>query len=155
MAKSYNVFMAIVITLILLVVLFYALGKHIGPAHLAVIAGISINAAFNEIIVSVVRKLVDLPADVLGQCVYVLLVFVLPLVLYLHSSKGGLFGILRIVESVVFAAFLVSLMSGPLSFFFQFDSLSAQIFGVIEKFKNPILLVGIISAYVDVIFYRD
>lgn len=148
--------MVILITLIVLFAIFFVIRKHVGPAHLAVVAGVSVYQTFGEQLVDMLGKVIEgASLDLVGHCVYLALVLVFPLLLYFHSSHGGLFGILRIIESAAFAALLTSLISGPLAYFFPFDTLATQIFDWIKTFEGPIVVFGLVTAYIDVIFYHE
>lgn len=149
--------MAFIVVLAALALLFYLVRKHTGPAHLAVIAGVSVNNTFglqfSEFLHNNVFTTIEL--DFIVNCVSILLILAFPMLLYLKSSRGGLFGILRIVEAAIFAAIVASLIAGPLAYFFSFDNLSTEIYSFIKSIEGPIILVGVISAYVDILTYRD
>ena len=148
--------MVILITLVALFAIFFIIRKHVGPAHLAVVAGVSVYQTFGQQLVDMFHKMIEgASPDLIGHCVYLALVLVFPLLLYFHSSHGGLFGILRILESAAFAALLTSLISGPLAYFFPFDTLATQIFDTIKSMEGPIIGFGLVTAYLDVIFYHE
>ena len=148
--------MVIVIILALLFGAFFVLRRNIGPSLLAMIAGLSVYNMFGTDVVDlVVRNTDNLSGELIGHIVYLILVLALPLLLYFRSNKGGLFGIFRIGEAIVYASLLVSLCSGALSYFLGFDSLSLQILDAINSVKGPILMIGIATAYLDVLLYHD
>lgn len=148
--------MAIIVTLAALMLIFYLCRRHTGPAHLAIIAGVSVFASFGTVFASFLHEklFTDAPIELIENCIYLLLVLAFPLLLYAKSSPGGMFGLLRLVESVFLAIILTSLIAGPLAYFFSFDSLSTEIYGYIKTVEGPIMLAGIISAYIDILFYR-
>ena len=149
--------MAFIVVLAALTLLFYFIRKHTGPAHLAVIAGVSVYNTFGLQLSEFLHNniLTSLDLKLISACINLLLVLVFPLLLYFKSSRGGLFGILRVVEAVIFAAILASLIAGPLAYFFSFDNFSTEIYGFIKSIEGPIILVGVISAYVDILAYRE
>lgn len=149
--------MAFIVVLAALILLFYLIRKHTGPAHLAVIAGVSVYNSFGTQCAEFLHANIfnSLELDLISACINLLLVLAFPLLLYFKSSRGGLFGILRIIEAVVFAAIVASLIAGPLAYFFPFDELSTEIYGFIKSIEGPIILFGVVSAYVDILTYRE
>lgn len=147
--------MAIVVTFAILIFLFFFVRRHIGPSLLAMIAGHGIYATYGSQFVSAIHNfLPSVSSDFIDICVYVALVLVLPLILYFRSPGGGLHGILRTVQALAFAAILAALLAKPLAIFFSFDSSSTQLYDFIKNNLSPILMTGIITAYLDIIFYR-
>lgn len=146
--------MVIIVALAALFLIFFVLRKHTGPAHLAMIAGLSVYQMFGEGLAHWMHDsfLSALPEELLKNSVYLALIVVFPLILYLRSGRGGLSGILRIIESLIFAAVMVSLISEPLAYFFPFDSLAAQISSFIKNIEGTIVVIGIITAYFDLLF---
>ena len=149
--------MAFIVVLAALTLMFYLVRKHTGPAHLAVIAGVSVFNTFGLQLAKTLHENIFTNADLnlISNCINLLLVLAFPLLLYFKSSRGGLFGILRIIEAVIFAAILASLIAGPLAYFFSFDGLSTEIYGFIKSIEGPIILFGVVSAYVDILVYRE
>lgn len=149
--------MVLAIVLAALFLLFYATRRHIGPAHLAMIAGISVFSTFGVDFTNFIHENLfpGVGTDLIGTIVYLLLVAVFPILLYLRSAAGGFFGLLRIAESAIFAAIMTSLISTQLAYFFPFDSLAVEISGYIDSIKSIIVLIGVIAAYIDLLFYRD
>lgn len=148
--------MAIAIFLGLLFGLFFFVRKHIGPSHLAAIAGLSVYEMFGKDVIRILSELItNAPVDYLQAGTYIALVLVFPLALYLHSARGGLFGLLRIAEAGIFAALLTSLCAGVLATIFPFDQLSHDILEFINSIRGTIIAIGILAAYLDIIFYRD
>ena len=148
--------MIIVAILAVLFALFFFLKKHVGPAHLAVIAGISDYESFGKNIISLVKEATKTaPTELIEVIVFLVLVVGLPMLLYLRSGRGGLFGILRIVEAAIFSALLVSLCSWCITQFFPIDDLSNTILKYINTYKGIIMASGIGFAYFDILMYRD
>ncbi len=147
--------MVIIIALAVLVFIFFFLRKHTGPAHLAMIAGLSVFELFGLGLVQWLHGLDFLraaPESLLKNSVYLALIVAFPIILYLRSGRGGFGGIFRFIEALIFAAVMVSLISEPLAYFFPFDSLATQISNFIQTIKGPIVAVGVIAAYVDLLF---
>jgi len=148
--------MIIIVALVLLFGLFFFLKKHVGPAHLAVIAGISVYESFGKNIVDGIHSIAkSAPVGLLEVLVFLVLVLGLPMLLYLRSGRGGIFGILRIIEAAIFSALLVSLCSWCITYFFPLDSLSSNILSFINTYKGIIMVSGIAFAYFDILMYRD
>ena len=148
--------MIIVGILIILFVIFFVLKRHIGPAHLAMIAGVSVYEAFGTDIVNFAHNIFNAaPTELLKVIIFLILVLVLPLLLYFQSGRGGLFGLLRIIEALIFSALLVSLCAWCLEYFVAFDELSKTILDTINSVKGPILAAGVLVAYFDIIVYRE
>lgn len=145
--------MVIIVALAILFFIFFILRRHSGPAHLAMIAGLSVYEMFGE---GLAKWLSDMwtavPDTILKYSVYLALIVVFPLLLYLRSGHGGLRGILHVIEALIFAAVMVSLISEPLAYFFQFDNLSTQISAFIKNIEGTIVVIGIVSAYFDLLF---
>lgn len=148
--------MIIIIALVLLAAAFYFLKKHVGPAHLATIAGISVYESFGRNIVDGIHHVAkSAPVGLLEVIVFLILVLGLPMLLYLRSSRGGIFGILRITEAVIFSSLLVSLCAWCIAYFIPLDGLGNNILSFIESYKGIIMIAGIAFAYFDILMYRD
>ena len=148
--------MIIIAALVLLFAVFFFLKKHVGPAHLAVIVGISVYESFGKNIVDGIHQLIkNAPTNVIEVIVFLILVLVLPMLLYIRSGRGGIFGILRIIEAAIFSALLVSLCAWCLTSFISLDGLSNNILSFIESYKGIIMVSGIAFAYFDILMYRD
>lgn len=149
--------MVILIALAALFALFFITKKHPGPAHLAVIAGLSVYEMFGKQAASwlsgVLPKNIDLFWIETG--IYLALILVFPLILYLRSARGGLGGIIHLIDAAVFAVVLTALLAPVLAHFFAFDTLSTNLAGIIEKYEGWVVLVGIVSAYIDILIYRS
>ena len=147
--------MVILITLVALFVLFFFVRHHTGPAHLAMIAGLSVYQMFGVQFSEWIHKLATgAPLDLIQTCVYVALILVFPLLLYLRSSHGGVSGILRIIEAALFSVLLTSLLSATIAKYVSFDGLATQISSFITSIEGTVVLVGIISAYLDIMIYH-
>ena len=147
--------MIILITLVALFVLFFFVRHHTGPAHLAMIAGLSVYELFGVQFSEWIHSFATgMPLDLIKTIVYVVLILVSPLILYLRSSRGGMSGILRIAEAALFSALLTSLLSATLAKYISFDGLATQISSFISSIEGTIVLVGIASAYFDILLYH-
>ncbi len=147
--------MIIFINLVALFVLFFFVRHHTGPAHLAMIAGLSVYELFGVQFSEWIHSFATgMPLDLIKTIVYVALILVFPLILYLRSSRGGMSGILRIVEAALFSALLTSLLSATLAKYISFDGLATQISSFISSIGGTIVLVGIASAYFDILLYH-
>ena len=72
--------MVIIVTLVALFVLFFFVRHHTGPAHLAMIAGLSVYEMFGNQFADWIHKLAtNVPLDLIQTCVYVALILVFPL----------------------------------------------------------------------------
>jgi hypothetical protein len=147
--------MVIIVALAVFILLFFFVRKHIGPAHLAMIAGVAVYEAFGRGLAEWVLKLFEgAPLELIEMMVYVVLVAVFPIILYLRTERGGLSGILRVAEAVIFSMILVSLISGPLAYFFPFDSLALESSEFIKGIYGPIVAAGVATAYLDILIYH-
>lgn len=148
--------MIIIGALVAFFLLFFVLKKHVGPAHLAMIAGMSVYDSFGKNLVDGVLHVVkSAPRGLIEVIIFLILVLGLPLLLYLRSGKGGIFGILRIIEAAAFSALLVSICSWCISYFIPLDNLSNNILAGINSAKGIIVIIGIAFAYFDILMYHD
>lgn len=148
--------MILIALLVGLFVLFFFIRHHTGPAHLAMIAGLSVYQMFGTDFAGWIHKAVsNFPLEIIQSGVFIALILVFPLLLYLRSSRGGMFGILRIAEAAVFAALLTALLSTTVSQYIGFDQISVQIAGFIKSVEGPLVLVGVLTAYFDLLMYHD
>ncbi|MBR3264113.1 hypothetical protein IKF94_02700 [Candidatus Saccharibacteria bacterium] len=148
--------MILIALLVGLFVLFFVIRHHTGPAHLAMIAGLSVYNMFGASFADWTHKLLtSVPLEIIQAGVYLALILVFPLLLYLRSSRGGLSGILRILEAAAFAILLTALLSSTVAKFFTFDTIAIQISSFIASIEGPLVLVGILSAYFDIMMYRS
>lgn len=147
--------MVILIALVAFFAIFFAIHKHVGPAHLAVIAGISVYELLGENLTELIGKIATgYSANLIDALVYIALVAAFPLLLYFRSARGGTHGFLRIAEAAGFAALLALLLAPALSEIFTFDTLAEKLVSTIEPYEGIIVLVGIISAYLDILLYH-
>lgn len=148
--------MIIILVTVLLFILFFFIKKHVGPAHLAVIAGVSIYESIGKDFASnIAPNLNSVPKDLIEIIIFLLLVLALPLLLYFRSSRGGVYGFLRIIEALSFSALLASMCAWCITYFVPMDELSKTILSTIEPIKGIIAIVGIAFAYFDILFYRS
>ncbi|MBR3135067.1 hypothetical protein IKG54_00675 [Candidatus Saccharibacteria bacterium] len=151
--------MIIAILLVALFALFFLVRKHTGPATLAMLAGVSVYQTFGGQFLDMAKKVAGdhLPESYLQAGICILFVMVFPIILYFRSRHGGLFGILRIAEAAILSAIMTLLVAPVLTNFdfLSFDSLSHQIVDYIKNYEGIIVLVGIITAYFDILMYRE
>lgn len=148
--------MILAVVLAALLLLFLFVRHNVGVPFLAMIAGVAVYEGWGE---SAVRQIMEwFPAadyQLLQLGLYALLVAVFPLVLYLRAGKSGLFGVVRIVESIVFAVVLTIMLAAPLASVFSFDTLAYQISGWLENIRGIAMIVGILFAYVDTLLFHS
>ena len=148
--------MVILAALIVFFIIFYVLKKHVGPAHLAVIAGMCVYDSFGQNLVNGIMKAVhSAPRNLIEVIVFLSFVLILPFILYLRSGRGGLFGILRVIEAATFSALLVSICAWCISYLLPLDSLSTNILAGINAVKGIIVVAGIAFAYFDILVYKS
>lgn len=148
--------MVIIATLVVLFLLFFFVRKNVGPAILGAIAGLTVYEMFSSDLANFIQShLENTPIELINTIIYLILVLGMPMVLYFQSRRGGLYGILRIVEAALITALFTILVADAISYFMPLDELSNNILSAINNFKGPILMAGIAFAYFDVIFYRD
>ncbi|MBR5408430.1 hypothetical protein IK112_00585 [Candidatus Saccharibacteria bacterium] len=148
--------MVIIATLIILFLIFFFVRHHTGPAHLAMIAGLSVYQMFGTNFSDWLHKLFDqIPLDIIQTGVYIALILLFPLLLYFRSSRGGMFGILRIAEAALFSVLLTFLLSATIAKYITFDGLATQISSFISSIEGSVVLVGIIAAYLDIMLYHE
>ncbi|MBQ9020001.1 hypothetical protein IJ096_01625 [Candidatus Saccharibacteria bacterium] len=145
--------------LVVLFALFFLIRKHTGPATLAAVAGMSVYQAFGGQFLDMIKRVAGegVPEAYVqgGLCIAFVIVF--PIILYLRSYSGGLFGILRFLEAGVLAAGM-TLMVAPVITgfdFMGFDGVSRQVVEAIKNYEWVIMLVAIVSAYFDILLYRE
>ena len=147
--------MILIALLVALFLVFFFIRHHIGPAHLATIAGLSVYEMFGVNFADWIHRLLtQVPLEIIQTGVFITLILVFPLILYIHSSKGGLFGILRIAEAALFATLLTALLSSTISQYISFDTIAIQISNFIASIKGPLVLAGILVAYFDIMMYH-
>lgn len=147
--------MVIIAALIALFALFFLVKKHAGPAHLAVIAGLSVYEMFGKNLADWLNTMFPAaPLDLLEIIIYLALVAGFPLLLYLRSPRGGLGGIIHILDAAIFAIVLTALIAPALAHFFTFDSLATNISDIISAYEGWVVLAGIVTAYLDILIYK-
>ena len=148
--------MILAVVLATLLLCFLLIRHHVGVPFLAMIAGLAVYEHFGADFANTISLWVPaIPNEIANTGLYVLFVALVPLILYFRAGKSGLFGIMRAIESIIFAIMLTVLLAGPLVALFDFDSLSADIASWIEGIRGIILVAGIIFAYVDTFLYRS
>ena len=148
--------MALAIILVALIVLFILLRHHVGVPFLSMIAGVAVYDAFGASFAATVAQWIPaIDEGLASQIIYGVLVAGVPLVLYFRVGRSGLFGLLRIIESIILALLMVVLMSGIISTYFPLDKYSSEILGWINGVRGFLMMGGVIMAYVDVFFYHS
>ncbi|MDR3297962.1 MAG: hypothetical protein LBT19_01110 [Candidatus Nomurabacteria bacterium] len=147
--------MILAVCLALLALVFFVVRKNVGPALLAVIAGVAVYQMFGVALAGQINTWIT-GWDLwwIEKILYFLLVLVFPLLLYLRSPRGGRGGILRVVEAGVFAVLLTALLARPLSEIVGFDSLAVDISNWIAGVEGYVVMAGIAFAYLDILFYK-
>ena len=148
--------MVLVIVLAVLLLLFLMVRNHVGVPFLAMVAGVALFEAFGIQFAQTINQWIP-AADAwwTERILYILFVSVMPIIVYMRAGKSGLFGTMRIIESVIFALLLTILLANPLSEMCSFDSYSSQLASWINGIRGVVMVVGVILAYVDVLFYRS
>ena len=147
--------MVIIAILIALFILFFFVRRHTGPAIFAIIAGLSVYEMFGVDFVKWTHNALNqVPVDIIGAVIYVLLILIMPLLLYVRSSRGGLHGILKFLQAGVIAILLATLLLPIVNKYCGFDTISTGIGNFITSIKGIILLASIGFAYFDVLFSR-
>ena len=147
--------MIILLLIVLLFILFSMLRRHIGIALLATIAGNTIYSTFGNVITELFTKFLNgVPENTLSSTIYISLVFLFPLILYFKSNKDSLFGILRFLESLIYAVLLVSICAAKINLLVPFDDISIQLlnFAIV---RPSLLLFAIIVAYLDILLSKS
>ena len=148
--------MVLAVALAALILLFILVRHNVGVPFLAMIAGVAVYSGWGEQFSNtIVGWFPSIDISMVQHIIYGLLVLVFPLILYLRAGKSGLFGILRIAESIVFATVLVIFLSEPLASIFSFDNLAYNISSFLAQIKGVAMIVGISAAYVDVFLFHS
>jgi len=149
-------FMAIIVTLALLLLVFFILRKNSGAALLAMIAGLAAYEIFGIGFAAQLHEWIpSWDQWAIEKIIYFVLILIFPILLYSRSGKGGLSGALRLVQAVAFALILTAFLAAPLSEIFSFDSLSRDIASIIIANQGFIVIAGLIGAYLDILFCRS
>ena len=148
--------MAIIVALALFLLIFFVVRKHFGAALLATIAGLSVYQLFGTGLAAQIHTWApSWDLFIIEKVIYFALVLVFPLLLYVRSSRGGLFGILRLAEAIIFAVILTSLIAAPLSEILPFDDLSRELATFISSIQGYAVAAGVIGAYLDILLSRS
>lgn len=148
--------MALVVLLAALLLLFLLVRHHVGVPFLAMVAGVTLYEAFGVQFAQTIHQWVP-ATDVwwTERILYALFVAVMPLLIYFRVGRSGLFGVMRIIESVIFALLLTILLANPLAEICSFDQYSTQLASWINGIRGIVMVVGVILAYVDAFFYHS
>ena len=145
-------FMVLVILMAVLLLACFAMRRHGGIVFLASIAGMYIFNEFGQIFTDFICNLIPAVDEWWClRCINLLFVLVFPMIIYFRASKGGLFGVLRLVETVAFAFLITVLVAPTLAEIFEFDDLAQLITQGIEVIRTPMIIIGIILSYVDIL----
>ena len=148
--------MILAVVLAALLLCFLLVKHNVGVPFLAMIAGLAVYEAFGASFAATINTWIPTCSEILAQHIlYGLFVLLIPILLYFRAGKSGLFGILRVIESVIFGAMLTILASGILTYYFSFDTMAVDIANWLDGIRGYIMVAGIILAYVDVFFYRS
>ena len=132
--------MIILLLIVLLFILFSMLRRHIGIALLATIDGNTIYSTFGNDLTDLFAKFLNgVPENTISSTIYISLVFLFPLILYFKSNKDSLFGILRFLESLIYAVLLVSICAAKINLLIPFDDISIQLFEL-HRHRAPLAL---------------
>ena len=145
--------MVIIAVLVALSLLFFALHRHSGPAHLAMISGLTVYSMFGSGFVQWLCQIFTwLDQNLANTLFYIAVIAIFPLVIYLRSSRGGMHGLLRIAESVLFALLMTALLIPSLEYFVPFDGFSTQVAVAIQNAEGALIAIGVAAAYIDILF---
>lgn len=148
--------MVLIVVFAALLLCFLLVRHHVGVPFLAMIAGLAVYEHFGANFANAISDIVSaIPANAADVGLYILFVAFVPILLYFRAGRSGLFGTMRAIESIIFAAMLTILLATPLVSLFSFDTLSADIANYIDGAKGIILIVGILFAYADTFLYRS
>lgn len=148
--------MILAVFLAALLLLFVVVRHNVGVPFLAMIAGVAVYETWGADFSNYISEWLPGASVVWVQhALYGALVVGFPLILYLRAGKSGLFGVLRIAESCVFAAVLTIMVSDRLASIFAFDNLAYEISGFLYSIRGIAMIVGIIAAYVDVFLFHS
>ena len=145
--------MIIIIALIVLFVIFFILKKHVGPAILASLAGVTVyNSTYG--FYPFLQNIIKIPSSTIANIMFLILVLVFPLVIYIFSSKNWSPMIIRIPTSIIAAVVIVSFCTGLVDFYSMTDAIGKNIINFITSYCGFINIAGIALAYFDTIIYR-
>ena len=148
--------MVLAVVLAALLLCFLLVRHHVGVPFLAMVAGLAVYEHFGASFAGVISQWIPaIPDWVADIGLYILFVALVPILLYFRAGRSGLFGVMRAIESVIFALMLTFLLAPPLVKLFDFDTLAADIVGYIDGIRGVVMVVGILFAYVDTFLYRS
>lgn len=148
--------MILAVFLAALLLLFIIVRHNVGVPFLAMIAGVAVYESWGAGFAHLVSEWIpDINPYWFQYALYALLVVVFPLIIYLRAGKSGLFGVLRIAVSAVFAVVLTIMVAEPLANIFTFDSLSYEIANFLNSIRGIAMIAGISAAYVDVFLFHS
>ena len=148
--------MVLAVTLAIFLLMFFLLRKNSGAAVLAMIAGLAVYEMFGlDLAAQIFVWFPDWNQWIIEKVIYFVLILGFPLLLYARTGRGGLHGLLRLVHTIVVAIFLTALLAQPLSEIFAFDDLARDIAAWIDSVLGIVIVVGLIGAYLDILFCRS
>lgn len=148
--------MILLVFLAILLLIFVIVRHNVGVPFLAMIAGVAVYENWGASFANQITEWIPHMSVIWVQyALYTALVFVFPLILYLRAGKSGLFGALRIAESVVFAIILTVMMAEMLAGIFTFDNIAYDVASFLNNIRGIAMIVGIIAAYVDVFLFHS
>ena len=126
-----------------------------GVPFIAMIAGLAIYSSFGMVFAEFLNRLIPvLDLGLLQNILYLVFVALIPLVLYFRMGHSCLFGAIRIIGSIIFALMITVLVSGIVSAYLSFDTLTSQIVGWIGGIRDILMVIGVIFAYVEIFVSR-
>lgn len=147
--------MALAIILVLLIICFLFFKRQVGVPFIAMIAGLAIYSSFGMVFAEFLNRLIPvLDLGLLQNILYLVFVALIPLVLYFRMGHSCLFGAIRIIGSIIFALMITVLVSGIVSAYLSFDTLTSQIIGWIGGIRDILMVIGVIFAYVEIFVSR-
>ena len=145
----------IIATFALALIIFLALSRRkFGLFILATSTGLVFNNYWNaEITDFITTASLNIPETTLSGIVGLVLIIVPGILILSKSSKedNWIFGILGSVTSIVF---LICIILPSFSQVFAFDAISQDIAGFIAEYADWIILIGIVSAILDVLAFN-
>lgn len=147
--------MALAIILVLLIICFLFFKRQIGVPFVAMIAGLAVYNGFGTTFAEFISRLIPvLDLGLVQNILYLIFVAIIPLVLYFRLGHSCLLGVVRIIGSIIFALMITVLVSGIVSTYLSFDTLTAQIIGWINGIRDILMVIGVIFAYVEIFVSR-
>lgn len=147
--------MALAIILVLLIICFLFFKRQVGVPFIAMIAGLAIYSSFGMVFAEFLNRLIPvLDLGLLQNILYLVFVALIPLVLYFRMGHSCLFSAIRIIGSIIFALMITVLVSGIVSAYLSFDTLTSQIVGWIGGIRDILMVIGVIFAYVEIFVSR-